>query len=174
MRIIYYSPHPTHDIVSEVGYSTHQREMIHALRDLGHEVLPVIMGGTEAGDLNPKAKQNYTIPLHKKILKFIIPKWIWTSLNNYKLILHDQKAGIELEKAIRSFNPDLIYERSEYLQDSGAKVASQHKIRYFLEVNAPFIEEMNEFEGYSVFHSKAHPHYRYAQNVSFRFELCCD
>ncbi len=156
MRIIYYSPHPTHDIVSEVGYATHQREVILALRKAGHEVYPLIMGGTEKANLNPLSSEQYQPSVIKKILKSILPKFIWTSLNNYKLILHDRRAGELLEKEILSQKPDLIYERSEYLQDSGAKAARKFGIKYFLEVNAPFVEEMNEFEGYSLYHSKAH------------------
>ena len=46
-RIIYYSSHPTHDIVSTVGYSVHQRETINSLRNLNHEVFPLIMGGVD-------------------------------------------------------------------------------------------------------------------------------
>ena len=156
MRIIYYSPHPTHDIVSEVGYATHQREVILALRSLGHEVFPVIMGGTEVANLNAFATDNYKIPFYKKFLKILIPRFLWTSLNNYKLIRHDLKAARILQENILKIKPDLIYERSEYLQDSGAKLANKYKIKYFIEVNAPFIEEMNVFEGYSLFHSKAH------------------
>jgi glycosyltransferase involved in cell wall biosynthesis len=156
MRIIYYSPHPTHDIVSEVGYATHQREVILALRNLGHNVFPVIMGGTEEANLNTLATDGYKIPLYKRLIKRILPRFIWTSLNNYKLIRHDIKAGKILEENILKINPDLIYERSEYLQDSGAILANKYKIKYFIEVNAPFIEEMRVFEGYSLFHSKAH------------------
>jgi glycosyltransferase involved in cell wall biosynthesis len=156
MRIIYYSPHPTHDIVSEVGYATHQREVILALRSLGHEVFPVVMGGTEVANLNALATANYKVPFYKKFLKILIPRFLWTSLNNYKLIRHDLKAARILEENILKIKPDLIYERSEYLQDSGAKLANKYNIKYFIEVNAPFVEEMNVFEGYSLFHYKAH------------------
>jgi len=156
MRIIYYSPHPTHDIVSEVGYSTHQREIINALRQAGHEVITVIMGGDNASDHNQIFLQKTKISKLKKYLKKIAPKFIWTSLNNYKLIQHDREASKRLEEAIKQHIPDLIYERSEYLQDSGARMAKKYNIRYFLEVNAPFVEEMRHFEGYSLYQDKAH------------------
>jgi len=164
MRIIYYSPHPTHDTVSEVGYATHQREVILALRNLGHEVFPVIMGGTEEANLNTLASDVYKIPLYKRLIKRIVPRFIWTSLNNYKLIRHDLKAGKILEENILKIQPDLIYERSEYLQDSGAILANKYKIKYFIEVNAPFVEEMNVFEGYSFYHNKAHAIERFKLN----------
>lgn len=156
MKIIYYSPHPTHDIVSEVGYATHQREVIHALSSLGHEVLPIIMGGTEPSNLSPLAQPDYKPNTWKKLIKGMIPRVLWTSFNNFKLLRHDLKAGSKLESAIKAFQPDLIYERSEYLQDSGAKMASKYKIKYILEVNAPFVEEMRSFEGYSLYEQKAH------------------
>lgn len=156
MRIIYYSPHPTHDIVSEVGYATHQREVINALKALGHDVLPIIMGGTELSNLNPLATDSYSPSKIKVVLKKIVPRFLWTSFNNFKLRLHDKNAGKRLEENIIGFKPDLIYERSEYLQDSGALMASKYKIKYFLEVNAPFVEEMRSFEGYSLYEGKAH------------------
>lgn len=156
MRIIYYSPHPTHDIVSEVGYATHQREVILALKALGHDVLPVIMGGADASTLSPLAKDSYQPSKIKALLKKIIPAVLWTSFNNYKLRLHDKRAGNILRNAIIEFKPELIYERSEYLQDSGAKAAKEYGIQYFLEVNAPFVEEMRSFEGYSLYENKAH------------------
>ena len=166
MRIIYYSPHPTHDIVSEVGYATHQREVIQALMALGHEVIPVILGGTEVSNLNQVSSNNYQVPVYKKFLKLLVPRFIWTTLNNYQLRIHDRKASVILEQKINEAFPDLIYERSEYLQDSGAKLALKYKIKYFLEVNAPFVEEMNEFEGYSLYHSLAHKIEAYKLNAA--------
>jgi len=155
LKILYYSPHPTHDIVSEVGYATHQREVINALRKLGHTVLPVIMGGTEKGQLSaagiPAPKNSL-----KAIIKKFIPRFIWTSLKDFQLMRHDQLAAQKLEEAILAFQPDLIYERSEYLQDKGVAVIKKHKVKYFLEINAPFAEEMRGFEGYSIWHRLAH------------------
>lgn len=156
MKIIYYSPHPTHDIVSEVGYATHQREIINALKGLGHQVFPVIMGGTEASNLSPLAKGDYKPPMWKRLVKSCVPRFLWTSFNNYKLLRHDKLAAERLESEIISIQPDLIYERSEYLQDSGARISKKYGIRHILEVNAPFVEEMRAFEGYSLFEGKAH------------------
>lgn len=155
MKIIYYSPHPTHDIVSEVGYATHQREVINALRNLGHIVYPVILGGTEKDNLSPAG-----IPAPKNsfkaIIKKFIPRFIWTSLKDFQLMKHDQMAAQKLEEAIIAYQPDLIYERSEYLQDKGVAVIKKYKVKYFLEINAPFAEEMKGFEGYSIWHKLAH------------------
>ncbi|HEY1047259.1 MAG TPA: glycosyltransferase family 4 protein [Bacteroidia bacterium] len=156
MHIIYYSPHPTHDIVSEVGYATHQREVINALREAGHTVVPVIMGGTELSNLNPLTSGDYKPSKLKKIIKSLIPRVLWTTINNLKLRKHDKIAGLKLETAIQTHKPDLLYERSEYLQDSGAICAEKYGLKYFLEVNAPFVEEMKSFEGKSLLENKAH------------------
>ena len=147
LRIIYYSPHPTHDIVSEVGYSTHQRESIAAFRRLGHEVLPVVLGGTE-----PTAVKTHIEGLSQKAgglsgLKKWLPLWLWNALKDLRLIQHDRRARKELETAIIAFKPDMIYERGEYLQDGGVLMANQYRVPHYLEVNSPVVEEMAAFEG---------------------------
>jgi glycosyltransferase involved in cell wall biosynthesis len=114
------------------------------------------MGGDNLADHQAVFHQKIQTPLYKSILKKIIPRSIWTTLNNHKLLLHDKAAGRRLEESILKHQPDLIYERSEYLQDSGAQMANKYGIRYFLEVNAPFVEEMRHFEGYSLYQDKAH------------------
>jgi glycosyltransferase involved in cell wall biosynthesis len=149
MKIIYFSPHPTHDIVTEVGYATHQRETIHALQKLGAEVIPVIMGGTNLEEVPYKEGKAIEQNGLKGFIKKILPRFIWVSIKDFMLMRHDIKAGMKLEKAILEHQPDLIYERSEYLQDSGIKPAKRHGIKYFLEVNAPFVQEMREMEGWS-------------------------
>lgn len=156
MKILYYSPHPTHDIVSEVGYATHQREIIQALRKAGHEVLPVILGGTDPESLPKITNDAYRPGKLKRMLKLLVPRFIWTTLNNVKLLKHDRYAARVLEDNIRNFQPDLVYERSEYLQDSGTKICLKYQLQHFIEVNAPFVEEMREFEGYSLLQGLAH------------------
>jgi glycosyltransferase involved in cell wall biosynthesis len=156
LRIIYYSPHPTHDIVSEVGYSTHQRESIAAFRQLGHEVLPVVMGGTETASV-----KNHIDGLTQKAgnvsgLKRFLPLFLWNALKDLRLLKHDKKAGKQLEEAILKFQPDMIYERGEYLQDSGVKMAAKHGIKHILEVNSPVVEEMAAFEGPDLFRFMGH------------------
>ena len=149
MKILYYSPHPTHDIVTEVGYATHQRETIHALQKFGTEVIPLVMGGTTMHDVPYKEGKAIEHRGFKAVLKKILPRFVWVSIKDFMLMRHDKTAGTKLEQAILEHKPDLIYERSEYLQDSGVKPAKKHKIKYFLEVNAPFVQEMKQMEGWS-------------------------
>ncbi len=146
-RILYYSPHPTHDIVSTVGYSVHQRETINAFRKLGHEVFPVIMGGVDENKVSLNTETLYKKAGKKSLIKRLLPLFIWNALKDIQLLMHDRRAGKLLEKAIIEFKPDLIYERGEYIQDSGVKVAKRYKIKHVLEVNSPVVEEMSHFEG---------------------------
>lgn len=152
MKIIYYSPHPTHDIVSEVGYSTHQRETINAMRALGHEVHLVIMGGTEKS-----AVDNYHTEITKesglkKRIKKLIPSFIKNTIKDYLLIKHDTSAVHKLEKAILETQPDLVYERGEFMQNKGVLLCKKLGIRHFLEINSPCVEEMRIWEGPSLLH----------------------
>ncbi len=155
MRILYFSPHPTHDIASEVGYSTHQRETIHAFRQLGHEVLPVIMGGVtkeERKNFQPDG-MNFRL---KEFFKKTLPIVFYNGLKDMGLRRFDKLAALRLEEGVRQFKPDLVYERSEYMQDSGVKVCRKLGVKHYIEVNAPFIEEMRTWEGSSILHPLGH------------------
>lgn len=148
--IIYYSPHPTHDIVSEVGYSTHQRETIAAFGNLGHTVVPVILGGTEKKKVQQFHSQIKKKNRIKELFKKIVPGFFWNTLKDIQILRHDKIAAKTLELAIEKHKPDLIYERGEYLQVLGLKVAKAKGIPHFLEVNSPCVAEMDEFEGRSI------------------------
>ncbi len=155
VRILFYSPHPTHDIVSEVGYSTHQRETIHAFRELGHEVLPLIMGGTTPSEKKVFVQQGLKFRL-KELFKKVCPPFLFNGLKDYGIRRFDRMAADRLRDAIADFKPDLVYERSEYMQDSGVRICTELGVKHFLEVNAPFIEEMAHWEGPSVLHGLGH------------------
>lgn len=156
LRVLFYSPHPTHDIVTEVGYATHQRETIEALRVLGAEVMPVVMGGTTLDEVPFTQGKAVSPSGWKKWLKKLIPRFVWVSVKDFMLLKHDKKAQLKLLESIHSFKPDLIYERSEYLQDSGVKPAKKFGIPYFVEVNAPFVQEMIHMEGSSIWTPLGH------------------
>lgn len=156
MKIIFYSPHPTHDIVTEVGYATHQRETIIALQNLGAEVIPVIMGGTTLDEVPYKDGKAITHSGIKGMIKKIIPRYIWVTLKDFRLMKHDCRAAKRLEASIIKHQPDLVYERSEYLQDASVAVIKKYNIKYFIEVNSPFVQEMKHLEGRSLWTSLGH------------------
>lgn len=144
MKILYYSPHPLLNLSGKAGYGTHMREMIAAFRGLGHDVLPVINGGTEITE-NSEPGQTI-VSSAKKLLKSIVPRFIWRSIKDYQLLRFDKKAGIILEKKVQEYQPDLIYERGYYMQTSGVNTAKKYKVRHYMEINAPYLEENKEFE----------------------------
>lgn len=153
MKIIYYSSHPYLNLSDPTGYGTHMREMIYAFQELGHTVIPVILGGTNTESINHKASNiKSTI---KSLIKKIIPRIFWNSLKDYKLILSDKKALHKLDTIIAKEKPDLIYERIAYLMSSGYKIAQKYSIKYYTEINAPIVEENLIFEGKSLFTSTA-------------------
>ena len=156
MKIIYYSPHPTHDIVTEVGYATHQRETIIALQKLGAEVIPVIMGGTTFEEVPYKDGKAITHSGLKGFIKKIIPRYVWVTLKDFRLMMHDKRAAKRLEAAIIKHQPDLVYERSEYLQDASVAVVKKYKVKHYIEVNSPFVQEMKHLEGSSLWTSLGH------------------
>lgn len=152
MKIIYYSPHPTHDIVSEVGYSTHQRETINAMKKLGHEVILVVLGGTEQLNVENYHQSLASPGFAKRLLRKIIPIAALNALKDILLLRHDSRAAQELKRAIELHKPDLVYERGEYLQNKGCLVAAKLGVRHFLEINSPCVEEMRHFEGPNLLH----------------------
>lgn len=145
MRILYYSPHPNLNLSDPAGYGTHMREMIQAFRAQGHEVLPVIMGGTE-----PKPS---TLPekpsLFKRLAKRLISPVRWQTMKDQRLLDFDEEAYQKLRAAIQTFKPDMVYERGNYMQASGVRAAKKEKVMHVMEMNSPYVEEKVELQGAS-------------------------
>lgn len=148
MKILYYSSHPYLNMASPSGYGTHMREMIAAFRLLGHEVKPLIMGGSTL------INDDYTIKGRGSFKNFCaqcIPSYVWESAKDYKLKRFDENAFCLLEQEIKTFQPELIYERAAYLQTSGIRAANKWGVKHILEVNAPYVAERIELQGKSFF-----------------------
>ncbi|HKL03250.1 MAG TPA: glycosyltransferase family 4 protein [Cryomorphaceae bacterium] len=150
MKILYYSPHPHLQIDAPTGYGTHMREMIKAWRLMGIEVKTLI-----AGDLLFPEREESSLRQRdtgsKSFLKKLLPTLIWESLKDLRLMLYDFKLEKELGAMIDSFEPDFIYERVAYIQNSGIKVARKKGIKHIAEINAPYPEERVMFSGKSLF-----------------------
>lgn len=149
MKILYFSPHPNLNLTSPAGYGTHMRGTIGAMRGLGHDVKLFIAGGDQIRPPNEK-KHNFL----RKIIKYI-PAWIKETFKDYKLLQINKSQEKKLAELIRVYQPDLIYERSAYLMNAGVLVASKFGVKHYLEVNAPYIQEKKEMEGYSLYLKKA-------------------
>ncbi len=152
MKILYYSPNPQLGLYDPSGYGTHMREMIAAMQDLGHEVIPFIAGGQEQHGIN---KVKPASSFAKRISKLLLPSYIWSSLRDRHLLRKDHELQKKLLQIIHKEQPDLIYERGSHLQLSGVEAAKQVKIRHVLEVNAPLAEEKKLFGGSSWYDAQA-------------------
>lgn len=151
MKILYYSSHHGLNLNAPAGYATHMRETIKAMRKLGHEVEVLINGGTEWDmDGTPPPSSNV-----KSKLKKITPKVLWETAKDRQLRKNDEKSIEILDARVKKFQPDVIYERYNYFQDSGSLVANKCGVKHILEVNSPYIEERIDLQGKSLYLSQA-------------------
>ena len=148
MRILYYSAHPNLSLDSPSGPGTHMREMIGAFKSAGHKV-EVLVAGSSSVNLNG-SNESHSHFL-KKSVKKLIPKILWETLKDLRMVRHDKKCAGILAERIKEFNPDLIYERGYYLMSSGVDNAKKNGVVHFLEMNAPYLEEKQEMSGSKVF-----------------------
>ncbi|MEM9052262.1 MAG: glycosyltransferase, partial [Bacteroidota bacterium] len=149
MKILYYSPHPHLRLNAPTGYGTHMREMIAAFRRKGVEVRTLIAGDTnenEYGESKPSKFASF---------KRYIPSKFWETAKDYQLLQFDKKLEAQLEQTIKEFQPDFIYERVAYLQNSGVKLAGKFGVKHISEINAPYPEERIYFSGQTFFENQA-------------------
>jgi glycosyltransferase involved in cell wall biosynthesis len=149
MKLLYYSPHPQLKIDAPTGYGTHMREMVAAWRRLGVEVRTLI-----AGDLGGESYGDNKGPRFAK-LKPVVPPLFWESFKDFQLLRYDSGLEPQLRNAIKEFQPDILYERVAYLQNSGINAALKFGIKHVSEINAPYPEERMSFSGKSFFVKQA-------------------
>jgi glycosyltransferase involved in cell wall biosynthesis len=132
MKIIYH-----HRIASKDGQFTHIEEMVHAMRELGHEVLlvgPTVLdkdsgGGGSAGWVGR--------------LKSLLPAALYEiSELVYSLFVYRR-----LDQAVRLFQPDFIYERYALYQPAGVWVSWRSGLPLLLEVNSPYAVQRKLHDG---------------------------
>ena len=146
MKILFYSPHPTLYLEASTGYGSHMRGMIKGFQEEGHKVEILVMG--KAPSYLVKNDSSFNL---KSIAKLFIPKILWRTLKEIQQIRFDKHAAKELQFTIESFQPDLVYERSAWMSNGSVKVLSYFNIKHIIEINAPFEEEVKDFEKTSSF-----------------------
>jgi len=131
MKILYH-----HRIASKDGQNVHVEEVIHALRELGHDVrvvAPSVHDDSEFGHEGGWVSR----------LKAALPKAVYEVLEMaYSLLAYRNLAA-----AIREFQPDVIYERYNLFLFSGIWAKRRFKLPLLLEVNAPLAEERSQHDG---------------------------
>jgi glycosyltransferase involved in cell wall biosynthesis len=134
VRILYH-----HRTRSKDGQYVHIEEMIHALREQGHEVIIVAPPSAETEDFGSDAGA-------VALLKRWLPKWFYELMElGYSLVAYRRMA-----KAIREHKPDCIYERYNLFLPAGIWAARRYKLPLLLEVNAPILEERSRYDGLSL------------------------
>lgn len=131
MKILYH-----HRIASKDGQNVHVDEIIHALRSLGHEVLLVAPASSTEQDFG--ASVGWVDKL-----KANLPKALYEILEMAYSVL----AYVRLSRAMRSFQPDAIYERYNLFLFAGIWARRRFGIPLLLEVNAPIAEERAKYDG---------------------------
>ena len=154
MRILYFSPHPFLNLSDPSGYGTHMREVIFALRKKGHTVETCIIGGEK-----PDGSLNFQInSSKKKWVKHFLGRAVWQLIRDFRFYLFSSSIEKKLIKSIEEHKPELIYERGCYMLNSGASIAKKYSIQYYLELNAPLIQEKIELQYASLFDFLAEKH----------------
>ena len=125
LRILY-----SHRIQSRDGQSVHVEEMVAALRGLGHEVTVVGPSFYAASSFGGESR---TVALLRRLLPWVLAE--------VAELAYNLPAYRRLARAARAVQPDLLYERYNLFFLAGAWLARRHRLRYFLEVNAPLAEE---------------------------------
>jgi len=146
MKILFYSPHPTLYFEAPTGYGSHMRGMVNGFREEGHAVEILVLGNKPQSAESVAQTNSF-----KSILKTVLPKILWRTLKEIQQIRFDKHAARELRSAIQKFNPDVVYERSAWMSNGSVQVLESFNIKHVVEINAPFEEEVKEFEKASSF-----------------------
>lgn len=135
LKILYH-----HRTASKDGQAVHIEEMIHALREQGHEVHVV---SPDMGEARPASANLGDEAGWVKRLRDRLPKWVYEVLElAYSLVAYRK-----LARAARDFKPDVIYERYNLYLLSGWMLKRRTGLPLLLEVNAPLVDERMKHGG---------------------------
>ncbi len=131
MRILYH-----HRTASQDGQAVHIEELIHALREQGHEVHVVAPAASTAmGD-----EVGWVSKLRARL-----PKAVYELLElSYSLVAYRK---LRAAMGYSGFVPDVLYERYNLFLLAGVLLRRRRRLPLLLEVNAPLAQERGEFGG---------------------------
>lgn len=133
MKIIYH-----HRTRGEDAQGIHIQSLQDAWAALGHEVHEVSLGRVQSGKVqNTNGHQKHSEG--RGTLGSLIYEGLSLGYNVYGMR--------NLQKAIKEYQPALIYERYCLNLTAGALAANKHKIPFVLEVNSPLVDEMSKESG---------------------------
>lgn len=132
MKIIYH-----HRTRGEDAQGIHIKSIQNAWKDLGHDVLEVSVGKSDAAPRQATAASRHSEG--RSALGSLIYEAMSIGYNAY--------GYTKLVSAIRQFQPDLIYERYCLNLMAGVAAANRFGIPFVLEANSPLVDEMKAASG---------------------------
>ncbi len=145
MRFAYLSCDPGVPVFGTKGASIHVRQIRRALEQLGHEV--AIFSPNADGDENERDPNVHHIPLAgfgaeaARLLRREDAGLPSHLAREFRRVLHSEQIQKTALPALKSFNPDVIYERYSLFGYAGVELAQTLGIPHLMEVNAPLSEE---------------------------------
>jgi glycosyltransferase involved in cell wall biosynthesis len=137
MRILYH-----HRTLADGAEGIHIREMIKAFRKLGHEVRVVALVGEGSSAKRGPAKAASRWSR--------ISGWLPRGVYELAELSYNVVGGRAVSRAIREFQPDLVYDRYNSYSTAAVAAAKRAGVPVFLEVNAPVAFERANFDGPSL------------------------
>jgi glycosyltransferase involved in cell wall biosynthesis len=134
MKILY---HPR--TASKDGKYVHIKEMIEALRSLGHEVIVVAPAAADNAKFGDDAGTVAWLKRH-------MPRFIYELME----LAYSLMAYRRLARAIHEHQPDCLYERYNLFQPAGVWIKRRYRLPFLLEVNAPVFNERARYDGISL------------------------
>jgi glycosyltransferase involved in cell wall biosynthesis len=149
-RILYH-----HRIRADDGQAVHVRELIGALRSLGHDVhecalVPKTGPGAAAAAVAPATPPAGEPKKPGFWQRLSLPRTAVEVLE----ILYNHKGRAMLRAAARTLRPHFVYERHALHCRAGLDVARELAVPLLLEVNSPMVDEMQKL-GSLRFHQRA-------------------
>jgi glycosyltransferase involved in cell wall biosynthesis len=136
LRILYH-----HRTLGDGAEGIHIRELIRAFRELGHSVRVVALVGEDT-DHRPKEQVTSRTKLWSTFSK-MLPSVLY----EFAEIAYNFFGRRAIHRAIRDFQPDLIYDRYNSFCTAAIRAGQKFHIPVFLEVNAPLAYERSIYEG---------------------------
>lgn len=137
MRVLYH-----HRTQGEEPESIHIESVVAALRALGHEVRIVGPVDIEHREAAPVARSGRRSNMLVRI-KESVPRSVFELLQ----VAYNAIAWRRLDRAVREFRPEFIYERYALYAFAGGMVARRHGIPMILEVNTPYAQAWAKYYG---------------------------
>jgi glycosyltransferase involved in cell wall biosynthesis len=151
MRILYH-----HRTLGDGAEGIHISEMVNAFRQLGHEVLLIGPGVAARGGSKEAKSEKYL--WIKRLLKGPFYELVEIA---YNFIGYNS-----IRKAIKTFKPDILYDRYITFNYSAVAAARHYGLPIFLEVNAPLALERDKEPDETL----------YFKTLAYALEkkICCD